>query len=310
MRGWTSIVGVLALLAACGGDDGTQAPEGLPLPSAGASRWSAIERDDDGDGLSESITRYAYDTLGRRVSQLTWRAERGVATGLPIEQQTWTYDSASRVLTQVVDDRSGRRQTSASYGADGLLASTRLQWQGSAPVITTTYEWQRQRLVRAATDGGWQGQVTRFFYGDDGRIERVELQRGSSSDDVDEHHYQWRPDGQLSSARFSESVGHLVVYQLAHDALGRPVRSETTDDGFDDEARRFFHDARGRLERIEVDSHPDGFDDADFVSDATYRIRWEDGLCQPTYLPALPPTFDRQITLQARSDGASLGCAG
>lgn len=308
MRAGASILGMLALLAGCGGDD-AQTAEGLPLPPAGASRWSAIERDDDGDGLAESITRYAYDALGRRVSQLTWRAERGVATGQPIEQHAWSYDSASRVLTQVVEDSRSRRTVSASYGADGLLASTRLQWQGSASVATTTYEWQRLRLVRAATDGA-SGPVTqRFFYGADGRIERVESRFGGR-DEVDTDSYQWRLDGQLSSASFSLAVGNLIIHRLTHDALGRPVRSETTDDGFEDEARRFFHDARGRLERIEVDSQPSGFGDADFASDATYRIRWEDGLCQPTYLPALPPTFDRQITLQGRSDGASLGCAG
>lgn len=309
MRRWISILGMLTWLVGCGGDDGTQMPEGMPLPSAGASRWSAIERDDDADGLPESITRYAYDTLGRRVAQITWRAERGAETGMPIERLSWSYDSASRVLTHVIEDSLGRREISASYGADGLLASTSLQWQGSALAISTTYAWQRMRLVRAVTDSASRQVTQSFFYGADDRIERVESRSGAS-EEVDTDRYQWRPDGRLSSASFSLSVGNLNIYRIAHAAQGRPVRSEKTDDGVVEEARRFSHDARGRLERIEVDSDPPaGFDDAGFAGDVKHRIRWEDGPCQPAYLLTLPPTFDRRITLEGRSDGASLGCA-
>lgn len=304
---WT--VGMLALLTGCGGDDGPVPVAGspLPLPTPGASRWASIELDSNGDGLAESITRYSYDALGRRLSQTTWRAELGVATGQPVERQTWTYDQASRVLAQEVEDNIGLRRISANYGADGLLASTSVRWRGSASVRTTVYDWRGLRLERAVVEDALPVSY-HIFYDAAGFPERLEIQSRDVISEVTR--YQWRVDGGLlSTSHDLPDVGNLVIYRLMHDAAGRAVASEQTDDGFEVEARRFFYDARGRLDRIEVDQWPAGFGDADFSSDFTYRIRWEDEPCQPTYLPTLPPTFDRRITLEARSDGTSLGCA-
>lgn len=304
-----AIVPVLALLAACGGQDGnegsTDSP--LPLPSAGGSRWAALERDDDGDGLAEQVIRYDYDALGRRTAQTTWRAEAGVAVGEPVEVQGWTYDSASRLLTHTVLDTHGERQTTATYGADGLLASTRLRWEGSTTVRTTTITWQDLRMVQTLTDDT-QPRSERAFYGSDGLVERIERRFGDAQE-VDVDRYQWRPDAQLSGSSFSLSVGNLIVHGLAYDTDGRISRSTKTDDGIEDEMRRYAHDDRGRLQRIEVDSQPSSFADEDFAADRVYRIRWEAGRCQPTYRVELPPNFDHQVTMQARPDGTTLGCA-
>lgn len=80
MWSFTGIVPAVALLAACGGHDGSEerivpVDSPLPLPAAGGSRWAALERDDDGDGLADQVTRYGYDALGRR-------ALRGAGLGL------------------------------------------------------------------------------------------------------------------------------------------------------------------------------------------------------------------------------------
>lgn len=305
-------VPVLALLAACGGHDGNMAPtvpvdSPLPLPAAGGSRWAALERDADGDGLAEQITRYDYDALGRRTLQTTWHAEDGIPAGEPVEVQGWTYDSASRLLTHTVRDTLGERQTTATYGADGLLVSTRLRWEGSTTARTTTITWQDLRMVGTLTDDT-QPLTERAFYGTDGYVERIERRFGDD-EEVDVDRYQWRPDAQLSGSSFSLSVGNLILHGLSYDAEGRITRSTTTDDGIEDEMRRYAHDHRGRLQRIEVDYRPPSFADEDFVVDLVYRIRWEAGLCQPTYQVELPPNFDRQVTMQARPDGTTLGCA-
>jgi hypothetical protein len=307
-----SIVPVLAVLAACGGHDGTEAPTDpvdspLPLPAAGGSRWASIEHDDDGDGLAENITSYTYDALGRRTLQTTWRAEDGVPTGEPVEVQGWSYDGASRLSAHTLRDARGESQTTATYAADGLLASTQLRWEGSTTVRTTAFTWQGLRMVGTTTDDA-QPLNERVFYGADGFVERTERRFGDDAEaDIDR--YQWRADAQLSGASFSLSVGNLIVHGLGYDANGRITRSTKTDDGFEDEMRRYAHDDRGRLQRIEVDIRPSSFADEDFVVDRVYRIRWEDGLCQPTYRIERPPTFDHQITMQAKPDGTTLGCA-
>ena len=305
------IAPVLALLAACGGQDGDEEPtlpvdSPLPLPAAGGSRWAALERDDNGDGLAEQISRYDYDALGRTTLQTTWRAEDGIPAGEPVEVQAWTYDSASRLLTHTLRDHRGERQTTATYGADGLLASTRQRWADSTTARTTTITWQGLRRVEASTDDA-QPLTERAFYGTDGLVERIERRSGDEVVEVDV--YQWRPDAQLSVSSFNLSVGNLILYGLSYDADGRITRSTKTDDGIEDEMRRYVHDPRGRLQRIEVDSRPSSFADADFAADRVYRIRWEDGPCQPTYRVEMPPTFDHQVTMQARPDGATLGCA-
>jgi hypothetical protein len=306
------IVPLLALLAACGGNDGNEEPADpiaspLPLPAAGGSRWAALERDDDGDGLAEQITRYGYDALGRRTLQTTWRAEDGIPAGEPIEVQDWTYDSASRLLTHSVRDTRGARQTTATYGAAGLLASTRLRWEGSTTARTTTFTWQNLRMVGTLTDDR-QPLTELAFYGTDGLVERIERRFGDD-EEVDVDRYQWRPDAQLAGSSFSLSVGNLILYGMSYDADGRITRSTKTDDGIEDEMRRYAQDDRGRLQRIEVDSRPSSFADKDFAGDMVYRIRWEAGLCQPTYRVELPPNFDRQVTMQTRPDGTTLGCA-
>lgn len=299
-----------ALLAACGGHDEPLAA-GLPLPPASGSRWAVLETDTDGDGLADSITRFGYDTLGRRTNQTTWVADRGTAIGAPVEVQTWVYDGASRVLTQRREVREagvGRRSIDADYGTDGLLASTTLRWYDSPVSLRTTYTWQGQRLVEARQEGGSTPATYRLSYDEEGRVEQIEGRR----DDgfvmgVDT--YNWRADGQLTTAAFSLSVGYLVQYDLQYDLNGHHIRTYKTDDGFEDDMRRHFYDAAGRLERVEVDNKPSSFDEADFVADVVHRIRWEDGLCQSVVLPSLPPVFDRDITAQARADGTMLGCA-
>lgn len=298
----------LALLVACGDDSGDEQPaSGLPLPPTSDSRWAALERDNDGDGLAESITRYGYDAQGRRVSQTTWVADRGIAVGDPVEMQTWVYDSASRILTHRVEAGGGWRSNDATYSADGLLAATTLRWHDSVSSLRTIYTWQGQRLVEARQESSTPA-TYRLSYEATGRVERVERRFGGSSDaDVDT--YNWRTDGQLAAAGFSLSVGNLVVYSLEYDLDDRHIRTRKTDDGFEDEMRRHFHDTAGRLVRIESDHQPASFDEADFVADVVHRIRWENGLCQPVFLPGLPPVFDSQITAQARADGAMLGCA-
>ena len=309
---FAAIVPVLALLAACGGHDGSEAPmvpvdSPLPLPAAGGSRWAALERDDDGDGLAEQITRYEYDALGRRILQTTWRAEDGIPAAEPVEVQGWTYDSASRLLTHTVRDTRGERQATATYAADGLLASTQLRWAGSTAVRTTTITWQGLRMVGTLTDD-MQPLTERAFYGSDGLVERVERRFGDD-EGIDVDRYQWRPDAQLSASSASLSVGNLILHALSYDADGRITRSTKTDDGIPDEVRQFAHDDRGRLQRIEVDSRPSSFAPEDFAADMVYRIRWESGVCQPTYRAELPPHFDRQVTMQAKPDGTTLGCA-
>ncbi len=299
----------LALLSGCGDDGGDEPPaSGLPLPPATDSRWAALERDEDGDGLAESITRYGYDMLGRRISQTTWVADRGITVGDPVEVQTWVYDTASRVLTHRVEAGGGWRSNDAVYGAaDGLLASTTLRWHDSVSSLRTTYTWQGQRLVEARQESSTPA-TYRLSYDTTGRVGRVERRFGASSEaDVDT--YNWRTDDQLAAAGFSLSVGNLVLYDLEYDLDGRHIRTRKTDDGFEDDMRRHFHDSAGRLVRIEADHQPASFDEADFVADVVHRIRWEDGLCQPVFLPGLPPEFDSQITAQARADGAMLGCA-
>lgn len=146
------------------------------------------------------------------------------------------------------------------------------------------------------------------LYGTDGLIETKERRFGDDTE-VDVDRYQWRPDGQLSGASFSLSAGNLIVHGLTYDAEGRITRSTVTDDGFEDEVRRYAHDPSGRLQRIEVDARPSSFADEDFAADLVYRLRWEAGLCQPTYGVELPPHFGRQVTMQARSDGTTIGCA-
>lgn len=304
-----SLLMASALLAGCGNDGDDETPAaGLPLPPASNSRWAALESDRDGDGLAESITRYGYDAQGRRISQTTWVANRGIAVGDPVEVQTWVYDDASRVITHRVEAGAGWRTSDAAYDAAGLLASTTLRWHDSLDSLRTTYSWQGQRLVEA-TQESLTPTTYRLSYDAAGRVERVERRFGASSEaDVDA--YTWRTDGQLAAASFSLSVGNLVLYGLEYDLEGRRVRTRKTDDGFADDMRRHFHDAAGRLDRVETDYQPDSFDEAGFVADVVYRIRWETGLCQPVFLPDLPPVFDSQITAQARADGAMLGCAG
>jgi hypothetical protein len=294
----------VALLAGC--DDEPPAA-GLPLPPASNSRWAALEQDSDGDGLAESITRYGYDTLGRRISQTTWIADRGIAIGDPVEVQTWVYDSASRVLTHRVEAGGGWRSNDANYGADGLLASTTLRWHDSPNSLRTTYSWQSQRLVEA-TQEGLTPATYRLSYDAAGRVEQVE-RRFAGSSDADVDTYNWRTDGQLAAASFSLSVGNLVLYGLEYDLNDRHVRTRKTDDGFAEDMRRHFHDTAGRLERVEADHQPVSFDEADFMPDVVHRIRWENGPCQPVFLLGLPPVFDSQTTAQARADGAMLGCA-
>jgi hypothetical protein len=221
--------------------------------------------------------------------------------------QGWTYDGASKLSTHTVRDAHGERQTTATYAADGLLASTQLRWEGSTTVRTTAFTWQGLRPVGTATDDA-QPLTERAFYGADGLVERIERRSGGGAEaDVDR--YQWRPDAQLSGSSFSLSVGNLIVHGLSYDANGHITRSTKTDDGFEDEMRRYAHDDRGRLQRIEVDTRPSSFADEDFVADWVYRIRWEDGRCQPTYRIELPPNFDIQTTMQAKPDGTTLGCA-
>ncbi len=299
-----------ALLAGCGGDDEPPAA-GLPLPPASGSRWAALETDNDGDGLADSITRFGYDTLGRRINQTTWTADRGIPIGEPVEVQTWVYDGASRVLAQRREVREagvGWRSIDADYGTEGLLASTTLRWYDSPLSLRTTYTWQDRRLVEARQEGGSTPATYRLNYDAAGRVEQIE-RRGGSGSVMGVDTYNWRADGQLTTAAFSLSVGYLVQYDLEYDLNGHHIRTYKTDDGFEDDMRRHFHDAAGRLERVETDHRPSSFDEADFVADVVYRIRWENDLCQSVFLPSLPPVFDRDITAQARADGAMLGCA-
>lgn len=298
----------LTALAGCGGGGDAEAlAPGLPLPPAGGSRWAALERDDDGDGLAESVTRYGYDVLGRRISQSTWVAERGVVVGDPVEVQTWVYDPASRVLRHRVEAAGGWRNNDADYGVDGLLASTTLRWHDSPGTLRTTYTWRGMRLVQARQES-FTPRTYRLSYDAAGLIARVES-RFDRSSGADVETYSWRTHDQLATASFNLSVGNLVLYRLEYDSTGRHIRTRKTDDGFEDEARRHHQDATGRLVRVEADLQPSSFDEADFVADVVYRIRWESGRCQPVFLPALPPVFDRQSTSLARADGAMLGCA-
>ncbi len=309
MRGWSLALFAATVITGCGGDDGPSAgllASPLPVPPAGGSRWAVLESDHDGDGLAESITRYEYDAAGRRTAELSWRAERGVAIGEPVEVLRWSYDSASRLLNYSVQDGQGQRHISATYGADGLLASTVMAWAGTSTSIERRYVWQNLRLVEFAETDGWPAH--QLFYDAQNRVERIERQFDSSGEtDVDS--YSWRADGQLAQASFSLSVGNRVIYSLSYDAAGRHRRTTVTDDGFEVLVSHHFHDSRGRLERVERDNWPASFDEADFLPDTIYRIRWEDGLCQPVYLLGSPPAYDLSITMQAHADGTTLGCA-
>ena len=298
-----------ALLAGCGGDDEPPAA-GLPLPPASASRWATLEADNDGDGLADSITRFGYDALGRRINQTTWTGDRGIPIGEPVEVQTWVYDGASRVLVHRVEADGVVQTNSAVYGADGLLASTMLRSDSGPFSQLTTYTWQDRRLVEAKPE---YSEPQRLSYDAEGRVERIETRGGDGAPAGEVSYvetYNWRTDGQLATAAFDSSwVGNLRQYDLKYDVDGRHNRTYKTDDGIEDEMSRHFHDAEGRLERVEADNRPGSFDEADFVADVVYRIRWENGLCQPAFLLGLPPVFDRNITGEARADGAMLGCA-
>ena len=289
-----------ALLAGCGDNDEPLAA-GLPLPPASASRWVAIETDKDGDGLADSITRFGYDTLGRRINQTTWTADRGIAIGEPVDVQTWSYDGASRVLEQLREvrdaDPSWRSITAAYYGTDGLLASTTLRYNDGPDSERTTYTWQDQRLVEAKQEL-YSPKTYRLSYDAAGRVSRVERRGGccAASDEVSfVESYDWRTDGQLATATF-DTMESDYVYVLEYDLNGRHIRTYRTSDGFDQGTSLYFHDAAGRIERVETGEWTD-------------RIRWENGLCQPVFLPSLPPEFDRSFTDEARADGAMLGCA-
>ena len=175
------------------------------------------------------------------MSQTTWIAERGVATGAPIELKTWTYDDASRVLTHEVEDSRGRHVVAGAYGADGLLTSTG---------TNTTYEWKDLRVARVVFS---PLRTNVFFYDAGGRVEQVDYQYGNGRVVEEVDRYQWRADGGLSLASHDlPNVGNIVIYRMTHDGAGRVVRSEYSDDGFEMEARRFMYDAHGRLERIDV----------------------------------------------------------
>lgn len=298
-----ALVLACTLAAGCGGHaDVADSP--LPLPAAGRSRWAALEAVDLATGQVLSITRYTYDASGLRSGESTWVTAGGVPTGRPDRVQTWTYDEAHRMRVHTDVDATSERRVDATYGSDGLLASV-TRTVGTGPEVTTLVRWSGLRMVGTETPGSTIPSE-QAFYGADGRIARIERRaRGVEVPDVDT--YAWRPDGQIASARFVD-IGHGVELRYDYDAAGRMVGSTATDDGVVDAARRYAYDDRGRVRLVELDTERWYGDEAPFVARFAYRIRWQDGPCQPTYEPAIPPSLDRDRTLLASADGTSLGC--
>ena len=304
MRAWLLILLAAGGLAGCGGDDSSdgdppQPPVAtpLPLPPAGTSRWAAVELDHDGDGLAEVIWRYEYDSAGRRTAEFEWNAQRGISIGEPVFVRRWTYDSLSRLVSASVDGgyRSGYL-IEGTYGSSGLLASTRSKYKDSGDWEEIRYTWQGQRMVEYA-EVGLKGTLWKYIlsYDSGGRINRIEWPQADY-----EQYFRWRADGQLIGAG-SSGGGEGMGISLEYDNAGRLVSSMQYDMG-DGPVSNYFYDRRGRVERIsaETSSYP--------VRPLDYRIRWEDGLCQPVYRLGAPPEWD-WLTNQAHADGTTFGCA-
>jgi hypothetical protein len=326
MRAGWLVLCAATLVSACGGDDadssgGEPTPQPispLPLPPAGTSRWSTLERDIDGDGLAEFITRYEYDAVGRRTAILHWKATRGVAVGEPVEATHWTYDSASRILSESFRRKDAQSpefqsETRATYGDDGLLASTSTTVQGSmSTAIVNRFAWRDLRLVDIVRGIGASSGIllSHLSYDDKGRISRIHTESQDSSlgysHTID---FVWHADGrlrQMSSRTFDDGSQGSSSYNLEYDASGLLHRT-LVDDEWENLLReewRYFHDARGRVLHVET-----GAADGPYSVDTTYHLRWEDGPCQPVYTVSSAPQIYEPISGQANAHGTTLGCA-
>lgn len=307
LRTCAALLPWLALaLTGCVDSDGDVQPLAVELPPAGTSRIVALEFDTGADGDVDRIVRYTYGATGLLVSEETWNAVDGVMVGDPVQTVTRTHDAQGRVLTITTRSEAGERILTATYGADGRLAETTTRWGSGSVGPVTRYAWEAARMTQVVVESRLGG-VGKLSYGADGRVARIDWDYGRG--DGDAQSYAWRADGQLGSASYSESVGRLVAYVLTYDDHGRIVDWLRTDDGIDDERRRFAHDTRGRPVKVEIDSEPDMVSDYVFAADTIVHIRWQNLPCQPTYEPQVLPTLDLEVTGAASAIGATLVCS-
>lgn len=291
----------LLLLAGCGGDAGEPGTTD-PLPPATASRWAAVERDNDADGVVDEVWRYEYDAADRPAVERRYRAVAGVPTATPVRETLWTYAGDGRMTGIVEREPASGRQTTTTleYDGDGRLALRRDQPPPPAAESQTRFVWRDGRLVEAVRSGPFSARTV-LAYGADGRVASVERTDSQGSSFVTR--YDWRPDGQVASSVEESFI--RTVYRFSYDAGGRLVSTLVSDDGLDIVAAQLSRDAQGRLIEVAEEDFPVG----GFVAaDRFTRYRWETARCQPVVMPVVPPYLGLSSAGQFAADNVWFGC--
>lgn len=300
INGWRIALTGLAALAGCGGDDPVAVPE-EPLP-LGGSRWASQEFDNDADGIVDLVTVYRYDAEHRRAGEALYAAVGGAPDGPVLQETTWTYDSAGRVVgIRTQDARTGRgSETTVSYGADGRLETRHDVSSPGGITRDTRFVWRGGRIVEAALSGASASQVM-LTYGADGRIASVV---GPGLPGYTDNRYAWRADGQVASV-VGEGPGTIVSYTFGYDGGGTLLSSRVSDDGLEFESQ-LAHDAQGRLAEV---AEGDVAAPGTFQPYSVRRYRWEAAPCRPVRMPVLPPHREDVSAGLVSATSVSFGCA-
>lgn len=299
ITGWRITFAALAALAGCGGDDPVAASE-EPLP-LGGSRWASQEIDNGADGTVDLVIVYRYDADHRRAGEALYAAVGGAPDGKVLQETTWTYDGAGRMVgIRIQNAQTGRgAETTVTYGPDGRLETRHDVSSPEGFTLDTRFVWRGGRIVEATLSGASVSQVM-LTYGADGRIARVV---GSGlSGFIDR--YAWRTDGQVASV-VDDGPGTRQSTSFNYDAAGTLLSSRENDDGLESESQ-LAHDPQGRLTEVArgAVAAPGAFQPY-----SLRRYRWQAAPCRPVRMPVLPPYREDVSAGLVSATSVSFGCA-